>query len=62
MIDTRFKKLSGVHAGAIYVVIAPYNEVERPLQWMLHMENNDDEKCIVSEEDLANPELWKPES
>jgi hypothetical protein len=29
---------------------------------MLHMENNDDEKCIVSEEDLANPELWKPES
>ena len=62
MIDTRFKKLSGMCAGAIYVVIAPYNEVERPLQWMLHMENNDDEKCIVSEEDLANPELWKPES
>jgi hypothetical protein len=29
---------------------------------MLHMENNDDEKCIVSAEDLANPELWKPES
>ena len=62
MIDTRFKKLSGAHAGAIYVVIAPYNEVERPLQWMLHMENNDDEKCIVSEEDLADPELWKPVS
>lgn len=60
MIDTRYKKLSGPHAGAIYVVVAPYSEIERPLQWMLHMENNDDEKWIVSEEELTNPGLWQP--
>ena len=60
MINTRYRKIAGVHAGATYVVIAPYNEVERPLQWMLHMEGNDDVKCIVSEEDLADPERWEP--
>ncbi len=60
MIDTRYRKLSGSRAGAIYVVVAPYSEIERPLKWMLHMENDDNEKCIVSEEELANPELWQP--
>ena len=60
MIDTRYKKVSGLRAGAIYVVVAPYSEIERPLQWMLHMENNDDEKCIVSEDDLADSTMWEP--
>jgi hypothetical protein len=62
MIDTRYKKLSGQHAGAIYVVVAPYSEIERPLKWMLHMEKNDEEKCIAAEEELADPKLWEPQS
>ena len=60
MINTRFRKLSGSHAGATYVVVAPYNEIERPVRWMLHMENNDDEKCIVPEEELSDAKLWEP--
>ena len=60
MIDTRFRKLTGSNAGTTYVVVAPYNEIERPLRWMLHMEANDDDKRIVSEEDLGNPKLWEP--
>jgi hypothetical protein len=62
MIDTRYKKLTGQHAGDIYVVVAPYSEIERPLRWMLHMEKNDEEKCIAAEEELADPKLWEPQS
>lgn len=60
MIDTRYRKLSGVHKGATYTVMAPYSEIERPVRWILHMENNDDERCIVSEDELNNPKLWEP--
>ena len=60
MINTQYRKLSGLHAGASYVVIARYSEIERPIRWMLHMEGNDDEKCIVADDDLTNPKLWEP--
>ena len=60
MINTRFRKLTGSNADTTYVVVAPYNEIERPLRWMLHMETNDDEKCIVSEEELNDAKLWQP--
>ena len=49
MLNTRYKKLTGMHAGHSYTVTAPYSEVENPMRWMLHCETNADEKQIVAE-------------
>ncbi len=54
MLNTRYKKLTGMHAGHSYTVIAPYSEVENPMRWMLHCETNADEKQIVAEDELGD--------
>jgi hypothetical protein len=59
MINTRFVKLSGIHAGQTYIVAAPHEEIEIPMRWMLHMEGNDKEKLIVDEDELADNKLWR---
>lgn len=60
MINTRYKKLKGMHMGHVYKVVAPYGEVESPLRWMLHCETVAEEKLVVPEDELQNPELWQP--
>jgi hypothetical protein len=60
VIDTRYKKLSGVHAGHSFVVVAPYEEIETPMRWMLHMEGPGADKLVVAENELADPKLWQP--
>lgn len=60
MLNARYKKLTGMHAGHSYTVIAPYSEVENPLRWMLHCEADADEKQIVGEDELADRKLWQP--
>jgi hypothetical protein len=59
MISTRYKKLSGVHAGQSYVVAAPYGEIETPMRWVLHMEGSAAETLVVAEDELANTKLWQ---
>jgi len=59
MINTRYKKLTGIHAGRVYIVVAPYSEVENPIRWMLHCVNDGSQIQIVSEGDLSDPKLWQ---
>lgn len=60
MINSRYKKLSGMHSGHTYIVIAPYGEIETPMRWMLHMDGNEMEKLIVGEDELADTTIWQP--
>ena len=60
MLNTRYKKLTGMHAGHSYTVVAPYSEVENPLRWMLHCDTSKAEKYVVSEIELADQKLWQP--
>jgi hypothetical protein len=60
VINTRYRKLSGMHAGHSYIVTAPYGEIEAPMRWMLHMEGSQKEKLIIAEDELANINLWQP--
>jgi len=59
VINSRYRKLSGMHAGHSYVVAAPYGEIETPMRWMLHMEGNDEEKLVVAQDELADAKLWQ---
>ena len=59
VINTRYRKLSGVHAGRSYVVVAPYGEIDSPMRWMLHMEGNDEERLVVAQDELADAKLWQ---
>lgn len=59
MINTRYKKLSGVHAGHIFVVAAPYGEIEVPMRWVLHMEGPIREQLVVAEDELTNMQFWQ---
>ena len=47
MINTRYKKLKGMHAGHAYVVMAPASEIDNPVRWMLHSETAADEKLTM---------------
>lgn len=60
MMDTRYEKLSGVHAGHTFVVVAPYGEIDTPMRWMLHMEGSAEDKLVVTENELADTTLWRP--
>lgn len=60
MINTRYKKLTGMHAGHTYLVTAPYNEIETPMRRMLHCETIADEKLIVGVDELADTKRWQP--
>ena len=33
MINARYKKLTGMHAGHTYVVTGPANEIDNPMTW-----------------------------
>jgi hypothetical protein len=59
VINTRYKKLSGMNAGRTYIVAAPYAEIETPMRWTLHREDNDEEKLVVSEDELADKKRWQ---
>jgi len=60
MIDTRYKKLSGMHAGHTYVVTGPANEIDNPMTWSLRAESNPDERLQVKETELTDAKLWQP--
>jgi hypothetical protein len=60
MINARYKKLVGMHAGHTYIVTAPYDEIDPPLRWMLHCETVTDEKLIVDEDELSDNARWQP--
>lgn len=60
MINRRYRKLLGPHAGRAFTVAAPYGEIEVPMRWMLHMEGDDKEKLIISEIDLTDRSKWLP--
>ena len=60
MINSRYKKLTGMHAGHTYVVKAPASEIDQPMNWSLQSESNADERLQVKETDLADPKLWQP--
>lgn len=60
MIDARYKKLNGMHAGHIYKVKAPASEMDSPMRWSLQNEAKADDRLIVSEDDLKNAKLWQP--
>jgi hypothetical protein len=59
MIDTRYKKLTGMHAGQTYVVTGPANETDNPLTWSLRGEAKPDERLQVKETELTDPKLWQ---
>jgi hypothetical protein len=60
MINSRYKKLSGEHAGQSYMIVGPYSEIETPLRWILHNENNKADKLIVVEDELNDTKQWLP--
>jgi hypothetical protein len=60
MIDTRYRRLSGKHAGGSYVVIGLYNEIEIPRRWILHNEADEADRPIVAEDELNDPARWLP--
>ena len=60
MKDMRYKKLRGPHAGHIYMVAAPYDEIESPKRWILRCETIADETQIVGEDQLADRKEWEP--
>ena len=60
MINTRYRKLTGVNANRVYKVIEPSSEADRPLRWVLHCETVKDETLIVSEDELSDPKRWQP--
>jgi hypothetical protein len=60
MKDMRYIKLKGAHAGHIYVVAAPYDEIESPMRWILRCETIADKTIIVGEDKLADKNEWKP--
>jgi hypothetical protein len=59
MINMRYKKLSGMHAGHSFVVVAPYGEIETPMRWMLHMEGPTAESLVAAEDELTDTRLWQ---
>ena len=60
MINTRYKKLTGMHAGHTFSVTAPASEMESPMQWMLHCETLAGEKLVVAEDELTDVKRWQP--
>lgn len=60
MINSKYKKLTGQHKGHLYVVVAPFSEIENPMRWELRNESNADDKPIVPENELTDPKLWMP--
>ncbi len=59
MIDTRYKKLTGMHAGHVYTVTGPANETDNPMTWALRSDADTSERLQVKETELADPKLWQ---
>ena len=59
MINSRYKKISGMHAGHVYTVQAPADEIDSPMRWSLRCETVSDERLTVSEDDLKDPKKWQ---
>jgi hypothetical protein len=57
--NTRFKKLTGMHKGHVYKVVAPANESESPLRWSMQCEGEADDKITVPENQLEDRKLWQ---
>jgi hypothetical protein len=60
MIDTRYKKLTGSHAGHTFIVMGPASEIDTPMLWSLHDEGNASNRLSVKETELADAKLWQP--
>lgn len=60
MLNTRFKKLTGLHAGHVYEVKGPANEMESPMRWSLQCETIKEQKLIVDEGELGDKSRWQP--
>jgi hypothetical protein len=60
MINSRYKKLIGDHAGQSYRIVGPNSEVETPLRWILHNESNKADKVIVADDELRDAKQWLP--
>ncbi|MFN4141345.1 hypothetical protein [Aestuariivirga sp.] len=60
MLKTRYRKLSGLHAGHVYEVTAPANEMQSPMQWSLQCETIPDQKLTVGEDELSDRTRWEP--
>ena len=60
MINSRYKKLIGDHAGQSYRIVGPSSEVETPLRWILHNESNKADKVIVADDELRDAKQWLP--
>ena len=60
MKNSRFKKLNGLHAGHVYVVMAPQSEIGGQMQWSLESETDKVQKLVVGENELTDTALWQP--
>lgn len=60
MRNMRYKKLSGLHAGHVYQVMGPVNELDSPMRWSLQSEDSKDQKLIVAEDELMDKARWQP--
>jgi len=60
MVKTRYRKLTGMHAGHVYAVTAPASEIDTPMRWSLQCETIGEETLIVGEDDLADRSKWQP--
>ena len=59
MLKSRYRKLTGLHAGHVYEVTAPANEMDSPMRWSLQCETVKDQRLIVGEEELADTSRWE---
>jgi hypothetical protein len=62
MLKTRYRKLAGLHAGHVYEVTAPANEMQSPMHWTLQCETVKDQKLVVGEDELTDRSRWEPVS
>ena len=62
MLNTRFKKLTGLHAGHVYEVKAPANEMDAPMRWSLQSTTDAGQKLNVGEDELSDKARWQPVS
>ena len=60
MINTRYKKLTGMHVDHVYNVVEPASEIDSPMRWVLHCETVKDETLIVGEDELTDARRWQP--
>jgi hypothetical protein len=59
MLKRRYKKVTGLHAGHVYEVTAPANEMDSPMRWSLQSETMKDQRLIVADDELADTSRWE---